>query len=161
MRKTWLTLMTAAAVLVTSPLLAAEKEYKSCSKNVDDCVKQMRDDYSKRGWVGINMEMDDEAGGVVLSRVFQDSPAEQAGLQKGDRLTSLNGIPYDEANEGNLKKEYMSFSPGSTAIFGVERNGEKLEIAVQLAPIPEEILAQWIGEHVLHAHGEEYSDHVD
>jgi hypothetical protein len=30
-----------------------------------------------------------------------------------------------------------------------------------LEPMPEEILAKWIGEHVLHYHGEEYSEHVD
>jgi C-terminal processing protease CtpA/Prc len=167
MRKTWLPLMTAAAVLVSSPLLAGDedkhkdKEKQSCSYEVEDCVQAMKEKFSQRGWVGINMETDEEAGGVVLTWIAPDSPAAEAGLKKGDLLTSLNGIPYTEANEEQLRKEYGSFRPGKTATFGIERNGEAKEIAVTLEPMPEEILARWIGEHVLHAHGGEYSEHVD
>jgi predicted metalloprotease with PDZ domain len=163
MRKQWLPLMIVAAVLLASPLLAGdeEKEKKYCTNKVEDCVRSMQEQFSTRGWVGINMEANEEAGGVVLTWISPNSPAEEAGLKKGDLLTSLNGIPYDEANEENLKAEYKSFRPGSIATFGVERNGEAMEIAVTLEPMPEEILAKWIGEHVLHYHGEEYSDHVD
>ena len=167
MRKTWLPLMIATALLVTSPLSAGDedkhkgKEKKSCSYEVEDCVKAMKEKFSQRGWVGINMETDEEAGGVVLTWVAPDSPAQEAGLEKGDLLTSLNGIPYDEANEEQLKKEYESFRPGKTANFGIERAGESMEISVQLAQMPQEILAKWIGEHVLYGHGEEYAEHVD
>ena len=70
MRKTWLPLMTAAAVLLSSPLLAGDddkhkdKEKQSCSYEVEDCVQAMKEKFSQRGWVGINMETDEEAGGV-------------------------------------------------------------------------------------------------
>ena len=167
MRKTWLPLMTATAILVASPLLAGDeeknkgKEKEYCSYEVEDCVKAMKDKLSQRGWVGINMETDEEAGGVVLTWIAPDSPAEEAGLEKGDLLTSLNGIPYDEDNEDQLRKEYKSFRPGSTATYGIERAGEAMKISVQLAEMPEEILAKWIGEHVLHYHGEEYAEHVE
>lgn len=165
MRKTWLPLMTATALLVTSPLLAGDKdkhkEKKQCKNKVEDCVQTMKEKYSQRGWIGINMETDEEAGGVVLTWIAPDSPAQEAGLEKGDLLTSLNGIPYTEANEEQLKREYASFRPGKTATYGIERAGEAMEISVQLAEMPEEILAKWIGEHVLHYHGEEYAQHVD
>lgn len=163
MRKTWLPLMTVAAVLLSSPLLAGdeEKEKKYCSYKVEDCVHAMKEEFSQRGWVGINMAPDEEAGGVFLTWVAPDSPAEDAGLKKGDLLTSLNGVPYDEANEENLANEYKSFRPGKTVTFGIERNDEAMEITAELEPIPEEILAKWIGEHVLHAHQEEASEHVD
>jgi len=163
MRKTWLPLMTVAAVLLSSPLLAGdeEKEKKYCTSKVEDCVTMMKQEFAQRGWIGINMEPNEEAGGVVLTWISPDSPAEAAGLKEGDLLRSLNGVPYDEANEEKLKQEYKSFRPGKTATFGIERNGEAMEIAVELEPMPDEILAKWIGEHVLHAHGEEYSEHVD
>ena len=163
MRKQWLPLMIVAAVLLASPLRAEDEkeEKKHCTNRVEDCVRSMKEKFATRGWVGINMEASEEAGGVVLTWISPNSPAEDAGLKKGDLLTSLNGIPYDEANEENLRKEYESFRPGSIATFGVERNGEAMEIAVTLEPMPEEILAKWIGEHVLHDHGEEYSEHVD
>ena len=167
MRKKWLPLMIATAVFVSSPLLAGDedekehKEKKHCSYEVEDCVKAMEKEFSQRGWVGINMEPDEEAGGVVLTWIAPDSPAEAAGLKKGDLLTSLNGVPYTEANEGKLKSEYKSFSPGKTVTFGIERNGEAMEITAELESLPEDILAKWIGEHVLHGHGEEYSEHVD
>ena len=163
MRKTWLPLMIATAVFVSSPLLAGdeENEKKHCSYKVEDCVQTMKEEFSQRGWVGINMEPDEDAGGVVLTWVSPNSPAEEAGLKKGDLLTSLNGVPYDEANEEKLKQEYKAFRPGRTVTFGIERDGKGQDITVTLEPMPEEILAKWIGEHVLHYHGEEYSAHVD
>jgi len=159
--------MTAVAVLVASPLIAGDeekaehKENKHCSYKVEDCVTAMKEEFSQRGWVGINMEPNEEAGGVVLTWIGPDSPAERAGLKKGDLLTSLNGVPYTEANEGKLKEQYKSFSPGKVATFGIRRQGEDREVAVELEPLPEDILAKWIGEHVIHGHGEEYSEHVD
>lgn len=167
MRKIWLPLMVVTAILVTSPLSAGDedkhkgKKKKSCSYEVEDCVTAMNEKFSQRGWIGINMETDEEAGGVVLNWIAPDSPAEEAGLEKGDLLSSLNGIPYDEANKEQLKKEYESLRPGKTATFGIERDGEKKEIAVTLTALPEEILAKWIGEHVLYGHGGQYSEHVD
>jgi len=163
MRKKWLPLMIATAVFVSSPLLAGdeENEKKHCSYKVEDCVQTMKEEFSQRGWVGINMEPDEDAGGVVLTWVSPNSPAEEAGLKKGDLLTSLNGVPYDEANEEKLKQEYKAFRPGRTVTFGIERDGKGQDITVTLEPMPEEILAKWIGEHVLHYHGEEYSAHVD
>ena len=165
MRTKWLPLMTAAVIFVGSPLFAGDeekaKEKKYCPAKVEDCVAAMKEEFTQRGWVGINMETSEEAGGVVLTWVAPDSPAEKAGLKKGDLLTSLNGVPYEEANEEELKKQYKSFRPGKTATFGIEREGQAEDITVALEPIPEEILAKWIGEHVLHAHGEEYSEPVD
>ena len=163
MRKTWLPLMTVAAVLLASPLLAGDEkdEKKYCSNEVEDCVRTMKEKFAQRGWVGINMEANEEAGGVVLTWVSPNSPAEEAGLKKGDLLTSLNDVPYDEANEEKLKQEYESFRPGGTVTFGIERNGEGQDITVTLEPMPEEILAKWIGEHVMHYHGEEYAEHVE
>ena len=163
MRKKWLPLMIATAVFVSSPLLAGdeENEKKHCSYKVEDCVQTMKEEFSQRGWVGINMEPDEDAGGVVLTWVSPNSPAEEAGLKKGDLLTSLNGVPYYEANEEKLKQEYKAFRPGRTVTFGIERDGKGQDITVTLEPMPEEILAKWIGEHVLHYHGEEYSAHVD
>ncbi len=163
MRKTWLPLMAATAILVAPSVFAGDESKKGqqCSNEVEECVRAMKEQFSERGWVGINMEASEEAGGVVLTWVSPNSPGEDAGLKKGDLLTSLNGVPYDEANKEKLKQEYEAFRPSRTVTFGIERDGKGQDITVTLEPMPEEILAKWIGEHVLHYHGEEYSEHVD
>ena len=163
MRKTWLLLVAVTAILVAPSVFAGDESKKGqqCPNEVEECVRAMKEQFSERGWVGINMEASEEAGGVVLTWVSPNSPAEEAGLKKGDLLTSLNGVPYDEANEEKLKQEYKAFRPGRMATFGIERDGKGQDITVTLEPMPEEILAKWIGEHVLHYHGEEYSEHVD
>jgi S1-C subfamily serine protease len=46
---------------------------------------------SRRAWLGLNCVEDDDE--LVVVRVSPDSPAEHAGLQRGDRILRLDGQP--------------------------------------------------------------------
>lgn len=142
--------LVALALLVPAMTVAGEE--KVCSEDVATCARQMAEHFRKRGWVGINMKHDEERDLVVIDRVIPNSPGEAAGLRAGDVLRGLNGIDYDTKNEEALKKAHESFRPGASATFTVERQGQRLDIEVQLGEIPEEVLAQWIGHHVLEYH---------
>ena len=148
MKKSIFTLMAAVLVL---PMASAEPGDYQCPEEAAKCAHMMAENLSKRGWVGINMD-DKEGSEVMLTKVIEGSPADRAGLKKGDILRGLNGIPYTEENKEKLGKEYGSFTPGKTATFKVERDGKQIDIPVELEPIPKAILAQWIGQHVLEAH---------
>lgn len=52
--------------------------------------------------VGIDLEIKGKNGMVLLGRVYPDSPAAQARLNKGDRLLRLNGRLVDEMTDQEL-----------------------------------------------------------
>jgi predicted metalloprotease with PDZ domain len=149
MKKTYPILMLSAVLLGVATLSAAEK---ACPENAETCSRMMAEKFRQRGWVGINMEENEDSGEVAITQVVPDSPAERAGFHKGDVLRALNGVDYTKDNEKALQAAFESFRPGGTATFRVERDGERLDIAVELEKIPEAILAQWIGHHVLEYH---------
>lgn len=145
------TILTLLALAVIVPVASAEPGDYNCPEEAAKCAHQMAEHWGQRGFVGISMD-DKEGGNVMLTKIVEGSPAEAAGLQKGDILRGLNGIDYTEANEEKIGEEYKSFKPGDTATFKVERDGQTLDIEVELAPIPKAILAQWVGQHVLEYH---------
>ena len=155
MKKLLTTTLTLALMMPVAPLLAGEEAYKTCPEDAATCARKIKENFEKRGWVGINMESDKESGVTVISNVVANSPAERAGFQVGDVLQGLNGIAYTEENKESLKAEYGSFQPGNTATFKVEREGKSIDIKVELEQIPQAILAQWVGQHVLEYHQSE------
>jgi len=152
MKRMLTTIVTLALLLPVVPLWAVDEEHKQCEQSAAVCAETMKEQFSKRGWVGINMDYDEEAHATVITNVVANSPAERAGFQKGDLLRGLNGVDYTEDNEKLLKEQYASFQPGSVATFKVDRDGKTLDLKVELESIPEAILAQWIGQHVLEYH---------
>jgi regulator of sigma E protease len=64
---------------------------------------------------------------LVIGTVVEDSPAEVAGLQAGDLILTVNGravTQYEEVSSA------IKSSPGQDMLFGVERGGRILGIAV-------------------------------
>jgi C-terminal processing protease CtpA/Prc len=146
------TLVLTLSAPASSLLAGDEKGKEQCPQSAATCAEMMREQFSQRGWVGINMEYDKEAGVTAITNVVADSPAAKAGFQVGDVLRALNGVEYAEENEESLKEQYASFRPGSKATFSVDREGERLDLEVELERIPEAILAQWVGQHILDYH---------
>lgn len=152
MKKLLTTTLALTLIMPVVPLWAGEEESKRCPEAADDCAKMMKEQFKERGWVGINMDYDKEQGVTVISNVVSNSPAQRAGFEVGDVLVGLNDVDYTEENEKLLKAEYATFKPGKTAIFKVERDGEKIDIKVELEQIPQAIMAQWVGQHILDYH---------
>ena len=153
MKKLLTTTLTMALLVPVVPLRAGdEAKEKMCPEEAATCAEMMKEQFSKRGWVGINMDYDKEREVTVISNVVANSPAEKAGFKSGDVLEGLNGVEYTEDNEELLKEQYASFHPGSKASFRVSRDGKTLDLQVELESIPEAILAQWIGHHVMDYH---------
>ena len=110
--------------------------------------------------MGIRFDYEEESGRTTLSRVFEDSPAEAAGLQVGDVLLELNGEAYTHDNEDKLRKIYYGMRPGDTLSYTIERAGEQMEIVVELGRVPDHLIAQWIGMHLLEDHAEAEEEEV-
>src|SRR5579864_3624739 len=98
-----------------------------------------------RGWMGVGIQ-DVSAPvaraygvpanqGAIISDVAPNSPAAQAGLQRGDVITQLNGQPVQGANDLKLKVGEMR--PGTAAHLKVLRNGKARDVSVTLAEEPQ------------------------
>ncbi len=61
----------------------------------------------------------------VVTDVMPDSPAEGAGLQRGDHLTGLNGGPYDHAQLAKLREA------GASVALTVRRGAQDLQLHMQ------------------------------
>jgi S1-C subfamily serine protease len=74
---------------------------------------------------------------VVISSVTPESPAEDAGLEPGDVVTSIDG--EEVSNFDNLSATVLKHEPGDEITLTVYRSGEAepLEIAVELGEHPE------------------------
>lgn len=74
--------------------------------------------------------------GVYVESVEKDSPAEKAGIQKGDIITKIEGKAVKNVNELNRIK--FNYNIGDTVKLTVIRNNQEQEFSVVLAETPEE-----------------------
>jgi S1-C subfamily serine protease len=77
------------------------------------------------------------ANGQILPAIVPGSPADEAGLEKGDIVTSIQSIKLDE--EHPLDAVVSQFSPGETVTMEVLRDGETRSIDVTLGTRPEDL----------------------
>ena len=131
---------------------AAAKEThasKKCSYGTQDCLDHMAAKMKTGGWVGIELEKSETSGVMTVARVVPGSPAEQAGFQVGDVLFALNGIEINEKNESALKTAKKDWKPGQNVSYTLKRDGRSVNANVTLASMPADVLAKFIGEHML------------
>ncbi len=62
-----------------------------------------------------------------VGSVLPDTPAEKAGLTKGDRIVAIEGTPVNQWDE---MTEIIHKNPGKTMTFHIQRDSAKLEIAI-------------------------------
>jgi hypothetical protein len=149
--KRWLVLLAiVVAVVATGPALAGDGH---CDGTPDECLKKMVTKLENKAWLGVELEPGDN-GHYRITRVVPDSPADRAGFRAGDVLLAMNGVKWSEDNKEAFKKASYELRPGSTAEYVVARDGQKMKIAATLDRVPREVMAQWIGEHMLEAHTE-------
>jgi serine protease Do len=99
----------------------------------------------ERGWLGISIQsvsrdMAEALGqkvpeggivrGALIGDVVPDSPAEKAGLQRGDLVTRIDGAEVKDAND--LMNRVALLIPGSKAELTVIRGGKERKITVSV-----------------------------
>ena len=76
----------------------------------------------------------DRPVGVMVTEVFSEGPADQAGLKRGDLITEIDG--REVFDENGLKFLAATRSPGETARLKVLHGGRSEMYDVELAPPP-------------------------
>jgi S1-C subfamily serine protease len=79
----------------------------------------------RRSSMGTIPDFSRDAGGVLLSGTTPGSPAEHAGLAKGDIIVSMAGIPID--NLGDLSAVLKAHQPGDTLEVVIHRGDQELK----------------------------------
>ena len=74
-------------------------------------------------------------GGVKIVEVLADSPAERAGLRKGDIIVAVNDQPV--SGPSDLTRRIASTPPGTRAPVTIVRDGGRKTIQVELGRLPE------------------------
>lgn len=136
------------AAIAATPVVAGDNS-KKCTMPLQDCLDRMSANLKTTGWVGI--EYDDSNvsdGGYRILKVLQGSPAEKAGLRPGDVLYALNGVRIAKENSAALAAARKEWKPGQSVTYTIKREGVDREITLTLAPMPADVMARWIGEHM-------------
>jgi PDZ domain-containing secreted protein len=84
---------------------------------------------------------------VLVGKVIEGSPADEAGLQKGDLITAIEGESVQALNPKEFAKIIQKHKPGDKITFTVYRNGdeETLEIQATLGEDPEQADVAYLG----------------
>jgi len=118
-----------------------------CTKSVQDCLNSMVIELKSTGFIGVELDKGDgPEERLVVKKVIPGSPAEKVGIQVGDELYSINGLRFIKANWekiGKVKK------PGAKVTCTIKRNGANKELAITLVPMPADLMAKYIGEHMM------------
>jgi hypothetical protein len=79
-----------------------------------------------RGFFGF--ELDQQEKTVLVTRVLADSPAAKAGLQKGDRILSVESKDINDV--AGVLQHAAKIIAGKTLTLSIERNHEKRELKI-------------------------------
>ena len=81
--------VSAALLLLVTAIPAMAGDHQKCDQPAEACLKAYTESLQNRGWVGIEMDINDN-GATQIVRVVPDSPAEAAGFKTDDVLVSFN-----------------------------------------------------------------------
>jgi serine protease Do len=99
-----------------------------------------------RGFLGVNIQdldaitsqsFDNVDQGVLVGHVFADTPAAEAGIQRGDVVVKLNGKATKTA--GTFKSRISIIPPGDVASLTIVRDGEEITKDVTIGVFPKDL----------------------
>ena len=100
-----------------------------------------------RGWLGVSIQpvtpelakqfdiKDDK--GALVGDVVEDSPAEKAGIQRGDVITEYDG--KDVADPSSLRNTVAGTPPGKKVTLKIMRDGKVQKVDLTIAELPAEM----------------------
>ncbi len=100
-----------------------------------------------RGWLGVSIQQITpelskqfnlkEQRGVLVGDVTEDSPAEKAGIKRGDVITGYNGREVEDP--ANLRNMVANTAPGKEVVLRIVHDGKAETVKVTVAELPAEM----------------------
>ena len=141
--KPWLIVLAVGIFLI--PVFGSGTQDPSHSKK--SVVKVTNEKKEKAGWLGVTIsEVTEELAkekklgteeGAYIDDVADESPADSAGIQKGDVIIEFDGKKISDT--ADLRKFVRESSPGTKVLVILLRNGEKKTLPVVLGTSKEHI----------------------
>ncbi|MBU1290914.1 DegQ family serine endoprotease [bacterium] len=113
----------------------------AAKKNIDDLITLGK---VRRSWLGVYIQEVTpeiaeqfnlkEAKGVLVGDVIKDSPAEEAGIKRGDIITKVNNEEVD--SPGELQEKIRDIDIGKKANIEVVRDGKTINFIVKIGEMP-------------------------
>ncbi|HEX2886176.1 S1C family serine protease [Vineibacter terrae] len=97
-------------------------------KPIFGIMKEGRRPPTSKPWIGVYTQ--EVHGRLIIAYVSPDSPADQAGLRRGDIIRDVGGTEVEEVADF-YRKLWASGTSGSTVKLGIERDGISEEITVR------------------------------
>jgi serine protease Do len=99
-------------------------------------------------WIGLELQeltkdlkshfgLPGEKKGVLVSDVYQDSPAEQAGIKRGDVILSVEGFAVDSPDE--YHETLGEYTANERLTFKVFRKGKEINLPIEASSFPLEL----------------------
>jgi putative serine protease PepD len=88
----------------------------------------------KHAYVGVDLNANSNSGGAQINSVQPGSPADTAGIQPGDVVTSINGKPVSSTEQ--FIETVDTYAPGQKLKMTVNRNGETKTFQLTLGTRP-------------------------
>lgn len=140
---------TAALALALALPAWAGHNGEKCKYPTQECLDHMAEKLKSSGWVGVELDTDEATGIPTVTKVVPGSPAEAAGIQPGDIFAALNGVKINKDNDEALKAARKEWKPGQSVTYTISRNGYDKKVDLTLAPMPADVMAAYIGQHML------------
>lgn len=121
------------------------------ANTVKTVIAQLKDKGSvSRGWIGVQIqpvtpEIAESIGlkspdGALVAEPQANGPAAKAGIQSGDVITGVNGVPIKDARE--LARTIGGFAPGNSVKLSVVQKGQARTIDLTLGQLPNMVEAK-------------------
>ncbi len=110
-----------------------------------------------RGWLGLSVQaMDanlishfhlDRVQGVLVTKVFNGSPAARAGLEPGDVLLQIDD--HELGDKADYNRKLSSYTVGDSLQMGYQREGIRRKVKMKVDAIPAKVAVEfareWLG----------------
>jgi serine protease Do len=106
-----------------------------------------------RGWFGIQIQditesdakdLELAAGGALVMKVEENSPAQKAGLKRYDLIVAINGRAVKSA--AGLQMEIANSAPGDEISVSIFRNRDKQTVKIRVSEAPDSVKEQSVAE---------------
>lgn len=139
MRRQQPTVWVATAVAIAAMSLGIAPARSASDENTK--AKAWLGVYSQEFTDALRDGLDYKGEGVLVNRVVPQSPADRAGLRKGDVIARVNSRPVRTPED--LSNLVQAETPGRSIALEIVRNGEKRTLDARLATRPSEDEQTW------------------
>ena len=92
-------------------------------------------------FIGVGLQFyQNSRGEYIVADVFENSPAQKAGIERKDRLVQVEGSLCDELSQDEIK-DMLTKSEGKEVSLVIEREGRELEVQVTPAVVDSSVIA--------------------